>query len=148
MEWLFDTNVLSESIRPRPDRMVMSRLGHMRPEQVAISILTLAELIKGAQATPTMARRDELITWINNDLRPSFGERILLADIHILTEWLGLTDRVLAARSSRKSADLLIAATARIHRLTLVTRNWRDFAGTGVAAFDPWTGETHRMHLL
>jgi predicted nucleic acid-binding protein len=51
------------------------------------------------------------------------------------------------AGDARNSADLLIASTARVHNLIIVSRNARDFAGTGVVVYDPWNGETHRMEL-
>ena len=51
--------------------------------------------------------------------------------------------QILSGGGLARPADLLIAATARVHDLILVTRNARDFAGTGVVVYDPWTGKTH-----
>jgi len=53
--------------------------------------------------------------------------------------------RLTTKGTPRAAADLLIAATARVHGLALVSRNLRDFAGTGLEVFNPWTGEIHRM---
>lgn len=76
-----------------------------------------------------------------------FGERILPLTLPILTDWLQL-GRTLAARgSTRDPTDLLIASTARTHDLIIVSRNVRDFKGTGTVVYDPWSGETHRMEM-
>ena len=63
----------------------------------------------------------------------------------ILTDWLRLSRSLRLSGKSKDPADLLIASTARIHGLTLVTRNVRDFADTGVVVYDPWNDQTHRM---
>jgi predicted nucleic acid-binding protein len=56
-----------------------------------------------------------------------------------------LNRRLAARRLARKAADTLIAATARVYGLTVVTRNVRDFADTGIVVYDPWHDKTHRM---
>ena len=145
MKWLLDTNVVSETTRPQPDRRVLAWISQRGPEQLAISIVTIAELRDGATLTSSADDRDWLERWIVEELTPSFRDRILPLTADILTDWLSLGRR-LGARGRPKSApDLLIAATARAHDLILVSRNKRDFAGTELTVFDPWTGTTHQM---
>ncbi len=75
------------------------------------------------------------------------GERMLSVTLEILVDWLDVGRRLSAKGMTRNSADLLVASTARIHGLIVVSRNVRDFAGTGVVVYDPWNSETHRTEL-
>jgi predicted nucleic acid-binding protein len=75
----------------------------------------------------------------------SFENRVLPLTLEILTDWLALARQVQKRGASRNAPDLLIASTARVHHLVLVSRNVKDFAGTGVVLYDPWTGKTHQM---
>jgi predicted nucleic acid-binding protein len=103
----------------------------------------VAELRVGAVAARSEKRRQELTRWIESEIEDAFTGRILPLTIGILIDWLRLMRRLAATGQTRSAADLLIAATARVHDLILVTRNARDFAGTGIVVYDPWTSETH-----
>jgi toxin FitB len=116
--------------------------------ETAISAVTLAELEFGAQSAPTPTRREELAQWIEKQIIPRFQHRTLAVDGEVLTEWLDLMKRIAAARRSGLATDLLIAATARVHKLIIVTRNSRDYAGTGATILDPWSGRTHVLERL
>jgi predicted nucleic acid-binding protein len=76
-----------------------------------------------------------LRSWLDSQVRPEFAGRILPVDDAVATRWahLHIPDR-------RNEADAMIAATALIHNMTVVTRNVRDFEGTGVVVVDPWQG--------
>jgi predicted nucleic acid-binding protein len=145
VKWLFDTNVVSEAGRPNPNRGVMASLAQLPSAEVAISIVTLAELREGVEIAPTPARRETYARWIERSVEPSFHGRTLPLTLDVLGDWLGITRRLSATRRSSVAADMLIAATARVHGLTLVTRNWRDFRRTGLTVFDPWADQTHQM---
>jgi predicted nucleic acid-binding protein len=145
VRWLLDTNVLSESIKPQPDRTVARWMAMHSPDQMAISIVTLAELNDGVQATPGDKRKKELVAWLENFVVPSFQDRILPLAIEILVDWLALARSLQARGRPQMAADLLIAATARIHDLIVVTRDVRHFALTETVIYNPWTGETHNM---
>lgn len=145
MKWLLDTNVVAEGTRDRPARSVVEWIRAKPIEDLAISIVTWAELREGAQSNPDAARRRKLIDWIEAEVSVTFQGRTLALTDDILIDWLRLSRRLRGKGSVRDAADLLIAATARIHELTVVTRNTRHFAATGVVLYDPWTGKTHVM---
>ena len=145
MKWLLDTNVVSEAMRPRPDVRVLEWINVQSPDDLAISIVTLAELHDGAAMLLDTRRQQRFQQWIVAAITPSFRERTLVLTLEILADWLRL-GRALGARGKPQSSpDLLIAATARIHDLVLVTRNVRDFAFTGITIYNPRTNETRRM---
>jgi predicted nucleic acid-binding protein len=145
LKWLLDTNVLSENVRPRPNRAVLTWIAERAPSEIAISIVTLAELQDGAATAPDEADRRKLTRWLDSMVVPFFADRVLHLTSETLVDWLRLTRRLEQKRVARKAPDLLIASTARVHNLIVVSRNVRDFADTGVIVYDPWTETTRRM---
>jgi len=147
VKWLLDTNVVSESARPRPDPGVLAWISGQPTEQMAISVVTLAELRDGASTVADERRRQQFERWIDTDVATSFAHRTLPLTIEILAHWFFLGRRLSAKGRPRVAPDLLIAATAWVHDLTVVSRNFRDFTGTGIVVFDPWTRNTHHMDV-
>jgi predicted nucleic acid-binding protein len=133
--YLLDTNVVSELRRPRPHGGVLAWLGGVADEELYISAVTLGELQAGVELTREQdaARAAELENWIDALAQAS---RILPLDGPILRAWAKLMHR----RSEDFLADALIAATAVVHRLIVVTRNVSDFRSLGVETFDPFQG--------
>jgi toxin FitB len=145
VKWLFDTNVVSEGLQRRPDSKVISWIQARAPEQIGISVVTLAELRFGVLNVSNQRRRAEVEDWIERYVASAFEDRILPLTLDILTDWLQLGRRLAAKGKQREPVDVLIASTARIHDLIVVTRNTRHFAQTGVLVYDPWTGNTQQM---
>jgi toxin FitB len=108
-------------------------------------MVTMAELSVGIARAPTPDFREDLKHWIEEWVHERLARQPLPLTHEILVEWLGLSGDLAAKRIARSAPDLLIAATARVHGLTVVTRNVRDFADTGVVVYDPWHDKTHRM---
>jgi len=145
VKWLIDTNVVSETATPRPNPRVLRWFGAQPAQDIAMSIVTVAELQHGVLLTRDQGRRTELATWIDRDVFALFAGRILIIDTAILVHWLDLQRLLAARRQTRSPADMLLAATAQVRALTLVTRNTRDFANAGITVYNPWTDETHKM---
>jgi predicted nucleic acid-binding protein len=119
-----------------------------QPEDlVAISVVTMAELREGVARNADHVRRSELDRWVDTTVMSWLGERMLPVTLEILVGWLDVGRKLSSKGTTRNFADLLIAATARVHGLIIVSRNVRDFAGTGVVVYDPWNNETHRTEL-
>jgi predicted nucleic acid-binding protein len=144
VKWLLDTNVVSETIRRQPRECVISWIARHRPDEMTISLITVAEIRNGIGSAPESNRR-KLMRWLESDVESKFAERILPLTTEVLIDWLQMSRKLAAERMLRRAADLLIASTARVHGLTLVTRNVRHFADTGVIVYDPWDGKTHVM---
>src|SRR5712691_7586210 len=123
----------------------MGWIASTTPEDIAISIVTLAELRDGATSVRNELRRKVLMEWVDTEITNSFRDRMLLLTTAILVDWTRLARRLRAQGIPREAADLLIASTARVHNLIVVSRNIRHFTGTDVILYDPWSGETQHM---
>jgi len=148
MKWLLDTNVVSETAKPAPDRKVVAWMAVRAPDHLALSLITVAELQAGVFQIENSQKRTNYVRWLEAEVVDSFQTRILPVTLEILIDWLALARRVQKRGTSRSAPDLLIASTARVHNLILVSRNVKDFAGTGVVLYDPWTGKTHVMDAM
>ena len=136
MNALLYTCVVSETFKFGPERAVIARVVGLG-EGAYISVITIGEMLKGAELLAAGSRQSELLVRLDK-LQDDFGPRILDVDLEIARLWGQLTAH--AQRQGRQVAapDGLIAATARHYGLPVMTRNVRDFAPTGVQVVNPW----------
>jgi len=144
MKWLADTNLISEPMRSRPNAEVMNWIDTHETD-LAISVVTLAELHHGLVKLSDAVRRDRLEHWISALVLPRFASKTFALTLEVVLEFLALADRLGTRGRPQSAPDLLIAATARVHDLIVATRNVRGFANTGLTVYNPWTDETHEM---
>jgi toxin FitB len=137
VSYLVDTNVLSELRRKQPHPHVVAWFAARSAQSLFLSVLTLGEIRKGIEAMGQLdaARRHALSDWLEVDLPTFFLGRILPVNGPVADRW-----GCLLAQAGRPlpAIDSLLAATALQHKLTLVTRNVRDFVGLGVNLVNPW----------
>jgi toxin FitB len=138
MAYLLDTCVISEPRQKYPEPKVLQFLAQLHPSESFLSVISLGETWKGIELLPASQKRAALTAWFQEDLVPSFAGRILGLDQDCLLTWGGMQARLQLAGTPMPVIDSLIAATALVHGLTVVTRNEADFAACGVAVFNPW----------
>ena len=136
MTFLLDTNVVSDLRRPgRADAKLAAWAASAPASSTFLSVVTILEIELGARA---VARRDAaqgrvLRRWIDEQILPRFEGRILPVDVAVV-----LRCAALHVPDPRPERDALIAATALVHGLTVVTRNVADFAPTKARVLNPW----------
>jgi predicted nucleic acid-binding protein len=138
--FLLDTNIISEVVKPKPEPRVTSWMDSIDENLLYLSVLTLSEIRKGIASLTDASRRVKLEAWLDTELVLRFAERILLIDRPVAERWGRLAAAAAVARARLPVIDGLLAATALDQNLTLVTRNSKDVAVTGVPVFNPWSG--------
>jgi toxin FitB len=103
-----------------------------------LSDVAIAEIRFGTEHIPEPARRDMLLTWLKNDVRPRFAGRILPVTEDIFVRWLWITHLGRRKGYTFEQSDALLAATAIHHGLVVVTRDIKPFQQIEVAVLDPW----------
>ena len=136
--YLLDTNVVSElrkATSPRIDQRVLAWSSSVSTASLYVSVVTILELERGvllvARRDPTQAAI--LRRWLDEHLLDAFADRVIPIDIAVARRCGGLH-----VPDPRPERDALIAASALVHRMTVVTRNVGDFEPMGVETINPW----------
>jgi toxin FitB len=132
--YLLDTNVVSEVRKPKPHGAVLAWFEKLQENQIYLSAVTLGELQAGVEQTRVRDphKAEQIESWIDA-LELSY--QVLPMDSLCFREWA----RLMVGKQDDLLEDVMIAATARIHELTVATRNERDFVRLGVRIFNPFT---------
>jgi predicted nucleic acid-binding protein len=134
--YLLDTNVVSELRRPKPHGGVIAWLADADDEELFLSAVTLGELQAGIERTRRQdpEKASAIEAWVD---QIADSHQVLPMDDRAFREWA----RLMAGRPDHLIEDAMIAATARVHHLTVVTRNERHFKSFGVPLLNPFTSQ-------
>lgn len=136
--WLLDTNVLSELRKLKPEVRVLTFISEQPLDALYVSTVTFTEIRFGIEQAPNPARRAELSDWLIHKVRPMFDGRILPVSEDVMFKWRLLVEEGRKAHHTFSQPDLIIAATALCHGLTIVSRDTADFERAHVAVLNPW----------
>jgi toxin FitB len=136
--WLLDTNILSELRRSRPERKVLAFIAARPLEQLYVSAVTFAEIRFGIECVGDAGKRAELNDWLAHKVRPMFEERCLPVTEDIMFKWRLMVEEGRKAGHTYSQPDLVIAATALRHGLTLVSRDTSDYERARAPVVNPW----------
>lgn len=136
--YLLDTCVLSETRNKRPNREVVQWLSEQDPNTLFVSTISIGEIKNGICALGDTRKARELSGWLS-DIERDFASRILSVNVTVAECWGEIMADASAAGYPRPPIDALIAATAKVDDLTLVTRNITDMAHTGVRLLNPFS---------
>jgi toxin FitB len=138
MSYLFDTNVLSELVRSKPDNKVLSWVASLPADSLYVSVLTLGEIRHGIEKISDAIRKEKLRVWLEHELPDWFDGRVLSIDARVADRWGRLRHQ---AGRPVPGIDTLLAATALIHGLRIVTRNTQDFQYPDLEVINPWISQ-------
>ena len=137
-DWLLDTNILSELRRPKPEPKVLAFIAAQPLDRLYVSAVTFAEIRFGIERVPDHARRADLQEWLTHRIRPMFDGRVLPISEDVMLKWRLLVEVGRKAGHTFSQPDLIIAATALHHGLTIVTRDTADYRRAEAPLFNPW----------
>jgi predicted nucleic acid-binding protein len=137
MSFLLDTCVLSEFLRKRPSEKVVGWVDVQLEDLLFLSVLTTGEIRKGISKLKPSKRKNELEAWLLK-VQDRYGPRILPISVTVADRWGRIKAVAETAGKPLSVIDSLIAATALVHGLTVVTRNEADFAPSGVKLLNIW----------
>jgi hypothetical protein len=138
MKFLLDTCVISELTRKQPARKVVNWISSQDELLLFLSVITLGEIEKGIGKLPNGHKRQALRQWLTNDLPRRFAGRIVPVDAETALRWGEISADAETKGRPVPVLDGLMAASALVHGLILVTRNTADVAGTPVPVLNPW----------
>jgi predicted nucleic acid-binding protein len=135
---LLDTNIIFELRRPKPEPKVTEFIRSQPLEGLFVSIVTFAEIRFGIELLPDATRRSDLNDWLAHKVRPMFEQRVLAISEDVMFKWRLLVEDGRKAGHTFSQPDLIIAATAQHHRLTVVSRDTKEYVAARVDVFNPW----------
>ena len=138
MSFLLDTAVVSELVRKSPSAAVLKWIDGQDEATLHLSVLTIGELEKGVARLPASVRRSRLQSWVRRDLAERFGGRLLPIDTRTAARWGAIAGESEKRGRPLPVIDCLIAATALVNGLAVVTRNVGDFERCGANCVNPW----------
>ena len=138
MKFLLDTCVICELVNRRPNASVINWISRQDPESLYLSFVTVGEIEKGIAKRGGDARAKALDKWLKSEILGSFADRILPVEKAVSMEWGRICGEAERVGRKRPAVDALIAATALVHGMKLVTRNVDDMAGMGVPILNPF----------
>jgi predicted nucleic acid-binding protein len=141
MSYLIDTCCILELVKKKPNPNVLKWFADQDEISMYLSVITFGELRKGIEKLSDSKKKKELNQWVKEDLNHRFKNRVLNINMEEVNRW----GKILATAEKNgkplPAIDSLIAATAQVHDLTVVTRNTQDMEGSGVEVINPWTYE-------
>ena len=138
MNFLLDTNVVSEWVKPRPNAGMVKWLAEADEDRIFLSVVTLGELQYGVERLAPGERRKRLEEWLEAELKDRFEERVVGVDEEIAVTWGKLLAKLDRTGRPMGVADGFLAATAMARGMALVTRNVEDFLAVDVELVNPW----------
>ncbi len=138
MRYLLDTCVISELIKPKPDKKVITWLKKQNEESLYLSVLTFGEIEKGIEKSDNEIRKNRLKLWVEEDLKQRFDGRILPIDMYVASKWGEIQGKSEIAGKPLPAIDGLIAVTGLVNNCVVVTRNILDMQQSSVELHNPW----------
>jgi predicted nucleic acid-binding protein len=141
MNYILDTNVISELVASEADQRVTAWIDSLDSESVFLSVITIGELKKGIEMLPNSKLKSTLETWLQEDLLVRFRDHILPLDISVLLTWGMLEASMEKQGNPLPAIDSLLAATTAQSGFTLATRNIAHFKPARISLIDPWAAQ-------
>lgn len=138
MRYLLDTNIISELISKTPNSKVLEFVNSLNQNDVYLSVITIGEIQAGIQNVQNEARKELLQKWLNEELFIKFENRIIEIDKDIMLTWGNTNHYLKTLGKPLPIMDSIIGATCILKKLTLITRNEKDFQNLDIEIINPF----------
>ena len=138
MNYLLDTNIISELISKKPNQKVIDFINSLDENNVFLSVITIGEIKSGIQNVQDQNKKEKLSYWLNNDLLQRFDNRIINIDTNIMLSWGEINQQLKTIGKPLPIMDSIIGATCISLDFTLVTRNEKDFQNLDIKIINPF----------
>ena len=138
MNYLLDTNIISELIAKKPNMKVISFLQGLNEEELYLSVITIGEIKFGIENLPNSEKKQKLLYWLEHDLLNRFSDRIIAVDVDVMLKWGQMNAFLKKKGRPMPIMDAIIAATSLSKKFRLVTRNEKDFMSLDIEIINPF----------
>jgi toxin FitB len=138
LNYLLDTCVISELVKPEPDEKLVAWLRRQSEEALFLSCITIGEIQKGISRLPECRKKHNLHQWLESELLEQFAQKIIMIDVKVTRVWGDIQAVAEKAGARMPAIDSLIASIGIAYDMTVVTRNAADMQVSGVRLFNPW----------
>ena len=143
MNFILDTCVISELIKPHPNESVIAWLQSKSEDCLFLSVLSFGEIAKGIEKLSDETKKMRLKQWVEEDLKLRFKDRIISIDLDISVKWGEVQGIAELKGRPMPSIDGLIAASGIVKNYTVATRNISDMEQSSVKLLNPWEPKIH-----
>jgi len=138
LNYLLDTNIISELISSQPSLEVIEFVKELDEQSVYLSVMTIGEIQAGIEKLADGSKKEKLSLWLQNDLLERFRFRIIEIDINIMLTWGKINQKLKILGKPLPIIDSIIGATCKEKELILVTRNEKDFQNLDIKIINPF----------
>lgn len=136
--YLLDTCIFSELIKKKPDPSVIRWVSDRDESLFFVSVLTFGEIKKGIEKLSDLQKQKELKAWFHDFMIPRYRNQLISINESVAIVWGDIVAKTSKAGRVLPTIDSLIAASAIVHHLAIVTRNFKDFEGLDIPLINPW----------
>ena len=138
MNYILDTNIISELISKKPNFKVLDFIQSLDERKVYLSVITIGEIKTGIEKLDNGSKKDDLTSWLNSDLIQRFKNKIVDIDIEVMIAWGIINQDLKSIGKTIPIMDSLIGATCKSKSFILITRNDKDFKNIGIEIINPY----------
>jgi len=138
MNYLLDTNIISEFISRYPNQKVVDYVLTLDEEHLFLSVVTIGEIKAGIEKLDDGKKKEDLLRWFMQDLLTRFENRIIPINTEVMIEWGAINQKLKKLGTPLPIMDSLIGATCKVEDMVLITRNGKDFRNIDIEIVNPF----------
>ena len=138
MQYILDTNIISEFISRTPNQKVIDYILTLNENDIYLSVITIGEIKAGVEKLADGQKKDKLLYWLEHDLLVRFENRIIDIDTEIMLQWAIVNTKLKQLGKPLPIMDSLIGATSQVKDMVLLTRNEKDFKNLDIRMVNPF----------